>query len=135
MKKKKLILLIEDDDQIIDVYTFALKNLGHFDTETIKLGQCVLKWIEEVRQGKVRKPDLILLDLILPDFNGLDLLKEMRKEKELKDTPVFIVTNYVSNELEEMGIDLKSEKYLTKTEFTPTELVKMVKKRLENNIN
>ena len=131
MKKKKLILLIEDDDQIIDVYTFALKKLGHFDAEAIKLGQYVLKWMEELKQGKARKPDLILLDLILPDYNGLDLLKEMRKEEELKDTPVFIITNYTSKELEQIDIDLKSEKYLTKTKFTPTELVQMVKERLE----
>ena len=131
MKKKKLILLIEDDDQIIDVYTFALKKLGHFDAEAIKLGQYVLKWMEEVKQGKTRKPDLILLDLILPDFNGLDLLREMRKEEKLKDIPVFIITNYTSKELEQIGIDLKSEKYLTKTKFTPTELVQMVKERFK----
>ena len=127
---KKLILLIEDDEMIIDVYTTALEKLGHFKTEAIKLGQNVLKWTEELKKGKAKKPDLILLDLILPDMNGLDLLKDMRKEKELKDIPVFIITNYTSKELEEIGLDLKSEKYLTKTKFSVRELVDMVKERL-----
>jgi len=128
---KKLILLIEDDEMIIDVYTTALEKLGHFKTEAIKLGQNVLKWTEELKKGKAKKPDLILLDLILPDMNGLDLLKDMRKEKELKDIPVFIITNYTSKELEEIGLDLKSEKYLTKTKFSVRELVDMVKERLK----
>ena len=128
---KKLILLIEDDEMIIDVYTTALEKLGHFKTEAIKLGQNVLKWMEELKKGKAKKPDLILLDLILPDMNGLDLLKDMRKEKELKDIPVFIITNYTSKELEEIGLDLKSEKYLTKTKFSVRELVDMVKERLK----
>ena len=127
---KKLILLIEDDEMIIDVYTTALEKLGHFKTEAIKLGQNVLKWTEELKKGKAKKPDLILLDLILPDMNGLDLLRDMRKEEGIKDIPVFIITNYTSKELEEIGLDLKSEKYLTKTKFSVRELVDMVKERL-----
>jgi len=127
---KKLILLIEDDEMIIDVYTTALEKLGHFKTEAIKLGQNVLKWMEELKKGKAKKPDLILLDLILPDMNGLDLLRDMRKEEGIKDIPVFIITNYTSKELEEIGLDLKSEKYLTKTKFSVRELVDMVKERL-----
>ena len=128
---KKLILLIEDDEMIIDVYAFALKNIGHFKVEALKKGQDVLRWMQEAKQGKPKKPDLILLDIILPDMNGLDLLKLMRKEKEIKDIPVFIVTNYTSKELEKIGFNLKSEKYLTKTKFSPIELVEMVKGRLK----
>lgn len=127
---KKLILLIEDDEMIIDVYTTALEKIGHFKVEALKKGQDVLKWVQEAKQGKAKKPDLILLDLILPDMNGLDLLREMKKEKEIKDIPVFILTNYTSQELERISIDLKSEKYLTKAKFTVKELVEMVKERL-----
>lgn len=53
------------------------------------------------------------------------------KEEELKDIPVFIITNYTSKELEEIGLDLKSEKYLTKTKFIVKELVEMIKERLK----
>ena len=67
----------------------------------------------------------------MPDINGLEVLAEMKKQEETKDIPVFILTNYTSRELKQMGYDLKTEKYLTKTEFSLTELVEMVKERLK----
>jgi len=72
-----------------------------------------------------------LLDLILPDINGLKVLAEMKKYEETKDIPVFILTNYTSRELERLGYGLKTEKYLTKTEFNISQLVKMVKECLK----
>ena len=115
----------------MDVYTKALEDIGHFETEVLKKGQDVLKWIDEVKEGKRKKPDLVLLDLILPDMNGLDLLRDMKKEEEIKDIPVFILTNYTSKQMEEIGMKLKSEKYLAKTDFTPRELVEMIMERLK----
>jgi two-component system, OmpR family, alkaline phosphatase synthesis response regulator PhoP len=127
---KKLILLIEDDAAISDVYTTALENIGHYEVKPLMDGQDVLKWMrEDVKQGKSRKPDLILLDLILPDMNGLDLLKDL--QEDVKDIPVFIMTNYSSEELKSIGLGLNSEKYLTKTNFSVQELVVMVDKRLK----
>ncbi len=130
---KKLILLIEDDLPIIDVYTFALENLGKFETKFLRYGFEVLDWLKKLKEKKEKKPELILLDLILPDANGLDLLKEIRKSEDAREIPVFIVTNYTNRELEKVGYDLKSEKYLTKTKFTPGELVKMVQEELKKN--
>ncbi len=123
---KKLIFLIEDDINIADVYKIALENVGKFKTEIFPKGQDFLDWIEE----KNKIPDLILLDLILPDMNGLDLLKKIREEKDLQDIPVFILTNYSGKELEKIGVGLKSEKYLTKSKIKVFDLVKMVQKRL-----
>ena len=131
VKSRKTILLIEDDEALIDVYTIALTKVDHFKIEVIKYGYEVLKWLKKVKQGKAKKPDLVLLDLILPDMNGLDVLKEMRKEKETKDLPVFILTNYSSRQLEQLGYKLKSEQYLQKTEWPPSRLVPLVKERLK----
>jgi len=126
----KTILLIEDDFAIIDVYTIVLEGAG-FKVETITLGAQALEKMKEIKKGKAKKPDLLLLDLILPDMNGIDILKAMRKEKETKDIAVFVLTNYTDRELEKMGYDLKSEKHLFKTDYTPTQLVKLIKKRLK----
>ncbi len=126
----KTILLIEDDFAIIDVYTIVLE-VADFKVETITLGAKALEKIKEIKKGKAKKPDLLLLDLILPDMNGIDILKAMRKEKETKDIAVFVLTNYTDRELEKIGYDLKSERHLLKTDYTPTQLVKLIKKRLK----
>jgi len=127
----KTILLIEDDEPIIDVYTTALEKTDHFKVEAITLGYKAIERIKKIQQGKAKKPDLVLLDLILPDINGLEVLAEMKKYEETKDIPVFILTNYTSRELERLGYGLKTEKYLTKTEFNISQLVKMVKECLK----
>ncbi len=128
---RKTILLIEDDEMTIDVYTTALEKADHFKVEAITWGNEAIERIKEIKQGKAKKPDLVLLDLILPDMNGLDILAEMRKYEETKDIPVFILTNYTSQQLEQMGYDLKSEKHLTKTEWSPNRLVPLIKERLK----
>ena len=73
---------------------------------------------------------MVFLDLILLDVNGLEVLAEMKKYEETKDIPVFILTNYTDRELERLDYDLKTEKYLTKAEFSPKELVEMIKERI-----
>jgi len=128
---KKRILLIEDDPETIDIYTIALQDIAHFKIEVIDFGYKALEWIKKLKEGNAKKPDLVLLDLILPDMNGLDILKEMKKVKETKDIPVFILTNYSSNQLRMLGFKLGSEEYLTKTKYPPSKLIPLIKERLK----
>jgi len=127
---KKVILFVEDDLPTIEVYKTALE-AANFDVDPMLLGQEAIRRIEEIDQGKAEKPDLVLLDLILPDINGLEVLEEIRKHKKTKDLPVIILTNYTNKELEEKGLFLKAEKYLLKTDYTPRELAEIVKERLK----
>jgi len=125
-----LIWLIEDDVPLIEMYTEALK-MGGFEVETTTTGYESMDKIEKIREGKERKPDLVLLDLLLPDINGIQILQEIRQYKETKDLPVFILTNYTAPELREMGFELKVERYLLKTDYTPSQLVELIKERLK----
>ncbi len=127
---KKTILFVEDDLPTIDVYKTALEE-ADFIVEPMLLGQEAIRRIKEIEKGEAKKPDLVLLDLILPDVNGIEVLEEIRKHKETKDLLVFILSNYTDKELEKRGFLLKTERYLLKTEYAPRELVKLIKKELK----
>lgn len=126
MGAKKLILFVEDDLATVDVYKTALEKAG-FDVSPILLGEEAVRRIQEAEKGETQKPDLILLDLILPDINGIEVLEEIRKQEKTKDIPVFILTNYTDSKLEQKGLKLKAERYLLKTDYTPSQLVKIIK--------
>lgn len=125
----KKIILIEDDMPTVDVYKTALEAAG-FEVIVANFGGQALKIINMAERGKEALPDIILLDIILPDINGMEILKEIRKGKQTKDLPVFILSNYKGDHLKEMGYDLNSERFLLKTEFTPSQLVEAVRGRI-----
>ncbi len=127
---KKTILFVEDDLPTIDVYKTALEE-ADFIVEPMLLGQEAIRRIKEIDRGEEKKPDLVLLDIILPDVNGIEVLEEIRKHKETKDLLVFILSNYTDKELEKRGLLLKTERYLLKTDYAPRELVKLIKKELK----
>jgi len=122
----KKILLIEDDPRQIEIYEKAIGEAG-FEIESLKWGKDGLERLEEIKTKKKRKPDLILLDLILPDINGILILEKAKLDPELKDIPFFILTNYSDPELEKMGKELGAEKHIIKTDVTPSQLVKIIK--------
>ena len=122
----KKILLIEDDSCMIDIYETVLKKAG-FEIETLKYGHQAQKRLKKIIEGKKEKPDLILLDLVLPDINGIEILKQSRAEKGIADIPFFILTNYTDPDLEKISRKLKVEKYILKTDFVPSQLVKEIK--------
>lgn len=127
---KKRVLLIEDDLAIVDIYETVLKAAG-FEVGTITIGSQAIEEIKKIQEGKGEIPDLVLLDLILPDINGIKVLEEMRKKDRTKNLPVFILTNYTSKEIMEIGKKLGAERFLLKTDFTPSQLAEVVKARLK----
>jgi CheY-like chemotaxis protein len=127
---KKTILLVEDEPQIIDVYQTALRGAG-FEVESIVMGGDAIEKVKKIRSGQLKKPDLILLDLVLPDINGLEVLKEIRGYPETKDLSVIVLTNYGDGDLEKNGYDLGAEQYLVKAQYTPTQLVALIEGMLK----
>lgn len=124
----KKILFIEDDLATIEVYTTALERAG-FEVESILSGQEAIEKIKEIDQGKAEKPDLILLDYILPDVTGSDVLKEIRSHKSTKDIRVFLATNYADG-IKKKDVVLKNEKFILKTDYPPAKMLELIKKEL-----
>lgn len=127
---KPKILIVEDDKTIEELFQEFLTRAG-LDIEILDLGEKAMKKLERIRSGEDQKPDLFLLDLILPDMNGIEVLKEARKYPETKDIKIFALTNYNSTEsndaLEKEGID----RILIKSQFELSELIKIIREAIQ----
>ena len=128
---KKTIFFIEDDPAIIDVYSTAFKAAG-INFEVIVWGKQAIEKIKEVQYGKAEKPCLVLLDLILPDINGIEILKEIKENEKTKDITVFVLSNYTDDKFLQTDTDgIKPDKFILKTSITPTELVKLIQEQFK----
>lgn len=127
-RKNKKVLLVEDDSAIIDIYQMMIKKAG-FDVEVISSGQEVIKRIKDLKANEQSKPDIVLLDLILPDINGAEVLKEIKNNNVAKDIKVFILTNQEEG-LQKLG-DVKPDKFIIKANITPTQLIELIKEQLK----
>lgn len=122
MDKKKKILLIEDDKALCQIYRINLE-IADFE-------------VEEAHDGKVglvyalnHQPDLIILDLMLPGVNGLELLGVIKEKETTKGIPVLVLTNLSGEEMEEAK-KIGARECLLKTTVTPKGLTEEVKKIL-----
>lgn len=130
-QNKKKILWVEDEQMLIDLYKELMGTMDGIEVEFIKLGQEAINRIKEIQEGKAEKPDLIMLDLLLPDINGDKVCEVARSNLGTKDIPVFVLTNYTGEQMEQkMTGGLGAEKYLVKTEWGPNKLVPLIKKKL-----
>jgi len=125
----KRVLLIEDEMPAVDIYEKVLSKAG-FKTKSLTSGKEALSELRKIKHQAEEKPHIILLDLILPDINGIEILKEIKSGQETRDIPVVILTNYRDIETEQMGDQLGANAYIIKTNITPQEIVGIVRKYL-----
>ncbi len=125
---KKTIFLIEDELDIMFVNKKALTTAG-FAVVGLASGKEAMEKIKKVQQEKEEKPDLILLDLVLPDINGLEILRAVKENIFTKGIKVFILSNYTSDALLNINY-IKPEKFIVKSNTSPTQLAEMVKEAL-----
>lgn len=119
-EKKQKILMIEEDYFLRKIYKNKLTSLGFEFIEATNGEEGLNKLISE-------KPDLVLLDLILPKKNGFDVLIEIRKNKELKDTLVIILSVLSQKSDMKRGLDFGAQEYLVKSEMSLSDVVDKVK--------
>jgi len=113
------ILIIEDDKFLRELITRKLVNEGYQPIEATN-GE------EGVRTAKSEKPDLILLDLILPGIDGFEALARIRKDQETANLPVIILSNLGQKEDIERGLKLGATDYLIKAHFSPGEIIEKI---------
>lgn len=119
----KKILLVEDEPLLIDLYKEAFKG-GEFELTVATSGT------EGLRAAK-KIPDLILLDILLPEMNGFEVLRSLKANNKTKSIPVIVLTNLGSEETDkdkQLAISLGAVDYLVKSYHTPDELVAVVQK-------
>lgn len=115
------ILMIDDDPFIADMYVLKFRD-EEFEVETARNGKDGLKKIAEFN------PDVILLDIVMPDMDGFQVLEELKK-KGMK-CKVILLTNLSQKEDIERGMGLGASDYIVKAHFTPSEVVEKVRKLL-----
>ena len=118
------ILLIEDEKMLAEMYRTKFNNEG-FKIDVAFDGE------EGLRAAKAEKPDLILLDIILPKLDGFLVLKELRDDLALKKTPVILLSNLGQDEDIKKGKKLGATDYFVKANHTPAEIVDKVKEVLK----
>jgi len=123
------ILIIEDDISIIRLYKEAFKMAG-LEIEILNTGKKGIERLREIREGEKEKPNLILLDLILPDMNGLSILKEAKRHPETKDIKIFALTNYSNPEINQELVKEGIDKILIKSQYSLKELINIIKENL-----
>lgn len=126
MKKKK-ILIVDDDNFLLDMYAFKFSQSG-FEVETFLDGAEVL---EKLKAGE--KPDVILMDLIMPGIDGFELLERMNKEGLAADSTRIVLSNKSQQADIERCDSLGVACYITKANSTPSEVVSKVMKILEED--
>ncbi len=119
----KKVLIIEDEEVMINLLERKLSQEG-YKVETARDGE------EGLGKMKKEKPDLVLLDIIMPRKGGFEVMEEMQKDKELRDIPVIVISNSGQPVELDKAKELGAQDWLIKTEFDPQEVIEKVKNQI-----
>lgn len=122
-KQQKKILLVEDDALIVQIYKGQLEKEG-CEVQSVSSGDRALRRFEK------EDFDLVLLDLVLPEKSGFEVLRDMKKKDLLEKTKVVVLSNLGEKEKVEKAMNLGAVSYLIKAHFTPPEVVDKIKEIL-----
>ena len=115
----KKILIVDDEKPIVDILTYNLKKEGY---ETIEAGDGEMA----VEMAVSQNPDLILLDVMLPDMSGFDVCRILHNDKNTSNIPIIMATARTDDEDIVSGLDLGADDYITKP-FSPKVLIARVR--------
>lgn len=120
-----IVYIVEDDKNILEIETFALKNAG-FEVEGFECAKDFYKRLDE------KVPALVLLDIMLPDEDGLEIVKKLRTRSDSKLLPILMVTAKTTEIDKVKGLDIGADDYMTKP-FGVMELISRVKALLRRS--
>lgn len=121
---KNKILLVEDDAFLISMYMTKFELEG-FIVLTADDGE------KGLAMAAKEKPDIILLDIMLPKMNGFDVLKGLKQNKETTNIPVILLTNLSQQSEIERGLNMGAQDYLIKAHFMPSEVLDKIRRILK----
>ena len=127
--KGKNVLIIEDDSLLHGLIVDKVGQLGQRGVE-VRAATSADDALSMVRQ---KKPNLVLLDLVLPGMTGFEFLEKVRAEEAIKDTPVLIVSNLSDESDKSRAKNLGVVGYLVKANFSPGEILSVVEEVLEGH--
>ncbi len=122
MEKKKILII--EDDSILQKALLEFLTAEGFETMSALDGE------EGVKIGKEKKPDLILLDIVLPKMDGYEVLKAMKADENTKKIPIILLTNLGSLNDVQKALDLGATTYLIKADYKLEEVTKKIKEVL-----
>lgn len=117
---KRKVLLVEDDSFLSDIYQVKMTNEG-FEVTAAMNG---LEAIESLENGL--KPDLILLDIIMPYMDGMEVLRRVKSSESWKSIPVVLLTNLSDKSQIEECMALGASDYLVKSHYTPSKVMERI---------
>lgn len=120
----KKILIVEDDDFLLQMYSTKLELEGFRVFEA-------MNGLQGLKVAQKEIPDLILLDLNLPELSGFEVLSQLKRDDETKNIKVLILTNYSQKEDIDRCLELGADDYLIKAHFVPSEVIAKIKTILE----
>ncbi len=123
MSNNHKILLVEDDPMLIKMYSAKLKS-ENFDVVSAEDGE------EGLEVALKEKPDLIILDVMMPKLSGIDMLAKLRADSYGKNVPVIVLSNLSQETESKRALELGAKEYLLKADLTPTQVVEKIRKYL-----
>lgn len=120
--KKHIVLLIDDDQFLLNMYTLKFKNSG-FEVEAINSASLALT---KLREGF--KPDVILCDLVMPAMDGLELIKKFKEEHLSPASAIIVLSNQGQSTDIDRAKELGIDGYIVKASTIPSEVVEEVRK-------
>jgi DNA-binding response OmpR family regulator len=117
------VAIIEDDQSISQMYRFKFEAEG-YQVETADNGELGFALVEKL------KPDIILLDIMMPQMNGDEMLAKLRKTSWGKSTKVVVLTNMGEQEIPKNMLDLGVSAVILKADMTPRQVAELVKNEL-----
>jgi two-component system alkaline phosphatase synthesis response regulator PhoP len=117
------ILAVDDEPELVELLSYHLRKAGH------SVATAANGW-EALAEIQRQRPDLILLDLMLPDLDGFGVCEILRRDPATATIPIIIVSAWASTDSRHLGLELGALDYLTKP-FSPHELVQRVNRFTE----
>ena len=119
----KHIFLVEDDPFLSEMYAKKISAAG-FEIEVIGTAEEALRKLEQI------KPDLILLDIVLPKMDGFEFLRTIKQNEVYQKIPVLVLSNVGQKEEIQRGLELGAKGYIVKAQFTPSEIIQKINQAL-----